>query len=139
MQAYSQTAHCRYHLLAIMPASQISQWFAFPIVGMDLALFRFFFAEKNQSYAPSFLLFRKKGTLGFACSLVNALSDGSLLLPPLCECVFGANIFMAGIATPETKLCIACSDFSIQKCAVSLTTFCVLFTFECVFLSKCKT
>lgn len=40
----------------------------------------------------------------FACSLVNALSDGSLLLPPLCECVFGANIFMAGIATPKQAM-----------------------------------
>ena len=40
----------------------------------------------------------------FACSLVNALSDGSLPLPPFCECVFGANIFMAGITTPKQAM-----------------------------------
>ena len=62
-----------------------------------------------------------------ACSLVNALSDGSLPLPPFCASAPSAQISLWLALPRRNKLCIACSDFSIQKCAVSLTTFLCVF------------
>ena len=47
--------------------------------------------KKNQSHAPSFLLFRKKARSArlFACKRAH---NGSLSLPPFCECACGANV-----------------------------------------------
>ena len=52
-----------------------------------------FSLQKNQSYAPSFLLFRKKARSArlFACK--RAL-NGSLSLPPFCEYTCSTNISM---------------------------------------------
>ena len=60
-------------------------------VGMDFAPFRFFYFIKNQSYAPSFLLIRKKARSArlFACKRTH---NGSLSLPPFCELRLWRNI-----------------------------------------------
>ena len=52
-----------------------------------------FSLQKNQSHAPSFLLFRKKARSArlFACKRAY---NGSLSLPPFCESAYGANISM---------------------------------------------
>ncbi len=62
-----------------------------------------FSLQKNQSHAPSFLLFRNKARSArlFACKRAY---DGSLSLPPFCECAYGANISMVRFL-PITKTC----------------------------------
>lgn len=59
-------------------------------VGTDFAPFRFLF-NKNQSHAPSFLLFRKKARLVclFACKRAH---NGTLSLSPFYESTFGASL-----------------------------------------------
>ncbi len=79
------TAHCRYHLFASVPAAQTSLWFA---TSEWTSLHSDFSLQKNQSYAPSFLLFRKKARSArlFACKRAHY---GSLSLSPFCECACG--------------------------------------------------
>ena len=85
------TFRCRYHLFASAPAARISLWFGKAIVGTDFASFRFFYCIKNQSHAPSFLLFHKRSHSRrlFGCRRPhNAFGS----LPTFCECACGENI-----------------------------------------------
>ena len=66
-------------------------------VGTDFAPFRFFL-QKNQSHAPSFLLFRKKARSAhlFACKRAH---NASLSLPLFCEFAFGVFYFFKNTAS----------------------------------------
>ena len=72
-----------------------------------------FSLQKNQSHAPSFLLFRKKGCSArlFACKRTH---NGSLSLPPFCEYRLRRK-YLYGSALPCQSKLYACSDFCLQK------------------------
>ena len=88
-------------------------------VGTDFAPFRFSL-QKNQSHAPSFLLFRKKAHSAQLLTCKRA-RDVSLSLPPFCEYACGANISMVRLSYVGTGF--ACSDFLFHK-KISRSPYC---------------
>ena len=59
-------------------------------VGTDFAPFRFFISIKNQSHAPSFLLFREKSRLLWLCPY-RCGHSASAALPTFHECACGGR------------------------------------------------
>ena len=79
-------------------------------VGTDFAPFRFFFSKKNQSHAPSFLLFRKKArqVARLVCKRTRSRFVAYHLFA---SCAFGAMYHFWYVNPRRSKLYIACSVF----------------------------
>ena len=80
-----------------------------------------FSLRKNQSHAPSSLLFRKKVRSAQLLTCKRA-RDVSLSLPPFCECAYNAVPYLKGsYRSRQSKQYIACSDF-FEKAIYILNT-----------------
>ena len=94
-----------------------------------------FSLQKNQSFASSFLLIRKKARSAhlFSCKRSH---DGSLSLPPFCESAFGTNISIAQLSLcfvipPPFRKTFRVLRKYIAPCGTVILNFTMFFTKSC--------